>query len=60
MIETDAPYLLPKNIPEKPKNRRNEPAYLPWVLNEIARHREESLEDIARETSATAKKFFNL
>jgi TatD DNase family protein len=60
MIETDAPYLLPKNMPEKPKNRRNEPAYLPWVLNEIARHRDESLEDIARETSATAKKFFNL
>lgn len=60
MIETDAPYLLPKNIPEKPKNRRNEPAYLPWVVNEIARHREEPLEVIARETTATAKKFFNL
>ncbi|MDG2018495.1 MAG: TatD family hydrolase [Porticoccaceae bacterium] len=60
MIETDAPYLLPKNIPEKPKSRRNEPSFLPWVLKEIANFREETLEELARETSATAKKMFNI
>ena len=60
MIETDAPYLLPQNIPEKPKNKRNEPAFLPWVLREIANFREESLKTIAKETSANAKDFFKI
>ena len=60
MIETDAPYLLPKNIPELAKKRRNEPAFLPWVLHEIASSREESVVTLARETSKTAKGFFNL
>ena len=27
LIETDAPYLLPRNLENKPKNRRNEPAF---------------------------------
>jgi TatD DNase family protein len=60
MIETDAPYLLPKNMPEKPKNRRNEPAYLTWVLKEIASHRKEPRDEIARQTTTTAKKFFGI
>ncbi|MGB1327730.1 MAG: TatD family hydrolase [Porticoccaceae bacterium] len=60
MIETDAPYLLPKNMPVKPKNRRNEPAYLTWVLDEIANNREEPSDEIAKQTSATAKKFFGI
>ena len=29
LIETDAPYLLPRDIKPAPKSRRNEPAYLP-------------------------------
>lgn len=60
MIETDAPYLLPKNIPEKPKNKRNEPAYLTYVLEEIASNRKETIDQIASQTSATAKKFFKI
>jgi TatD DNase family protein len=60
MIETDAPYLIPKNIPKLAKKRRNEPAFLPWVLHEIASSREESVVTLARETSKTAKGFFNL
>jgi TatD DNase family protein len=60
MIETDAPYLLPKNMPEKPKNNRNEPAYLTWVLDEIACNRKEPSDEIAKQTSATAKKFFGI
>jgi len=60
MIETDAPYLLPKNMPLKPKNRRNEPAYLIWVLDEIANNREEPSDVIAKQTSITAKKFFGI
>jgi len=60
MIETDAPYLLPKNMPQLPKNRRNEPAFLPWVVKAIAAVREESIDSIARETNATAKQFFGI
>ena len=36
MIETDCPYLIPKNLPNKPKKNINEPKYLPHIANEIA------------------------
>ncbi len=36
MIETDAPYLIPKNLKPKPKSRTNEPMYLPHIGREIA------------------------
>lgn len=45
MLESDAPYLLPRTLRPKPKNGRNEPAYLPEVLREVALHRNESPED---------------
>lgn len=36
MIETDSPYLFPKNIKPKPKSRTNEPMYLPYIGREVA------------------------
>ena len=36
MIETDSPYLIPRNLIIKPKNNRNEPSYLPHIAKEIA------------------------
>lgn len=36
MIETDCPYLIPRNLTNKPKNNRNEPSYLPHIASEIA------------------------
>ncbi len=64
MIETDAPYLLPRNLPKnhypKPDGRRNEPAYLPHILNTIAKCRATSLEQTAQETTKTAKEFFSI
>ena len=36
MIETDSPYLIPRNLIIKPKNNRNEPSYLPHIAREIA------------------------
>ena len=36
MIETDCPYLIPKNLPNKPKNNRNEPANLNHIAKVIA------------------------
>lgn len=60
MIETDAPYLTPRNMPKKPKNGRNEPAFLTSVLAGIGAARNESEADIAAATTATAIKFFRL
>ena len=63
MIETDAPYLLPRDLPEsfvKPKGRRNEPAYLPHILNTIARHLDKNPELVAEQTTLTTKRFFNI
>lgn len=36
MIETDAPFLLPRSLRPKPKSRRNEPAYLVHIAQTIA------------------------
>lgn len=60
MLESDAPYLLPRSLRPKPKNGRNEPAYLPEVLREVALHRGESVADVAAHTTACAQTFFGL
>lgn len=60
MLESDAPYLLPRSLRPKPKNGRNEPAYLPEVLREVALHRGESEADVAAHTTACAQAFFGL
>ncbi|MGE8066754.1 TatD family hydrolase [Pseudomonas sp. NPDC089569] len=60
MLESDAPYLLPRSLRPKPKNGRNEPAYLTEVLREVAMHRGESPEDLAAHSTACAQAFFGL
>ncbi|MDB4260845.1 YchF/TatD family DNA exonuclease [Porticoccaceae bacterium] len=60
MVETDAPYLLPKTLPEPPKGKRNEPAFLPWVIRKIAQQRNESAEELTRQTSDNSLRFFRL
>ena len=60
MIETDAPWLLPRTLSPKPKNRRNEPAFLPWIVRTIAAHTGKTEAQIAEETSQTTRQFFNL
>jgi TatD DNase family protein len=60
MIETDAPYLLPRSLEPRPKSRRNEPAYLTEVLRVVAEARGQSAEAVAAATTATAVRFFGL
>ena len=60
MLETDSPFLLPRSLRPKPKNGRNEPAFLVEVLREVALHRNESLETLAAHSSACARQFFSL
>jgi TatD DNase family protein len=60
MLETDSPYLLPRDLEPKPKTRRNEPANLPHVLSAVAAARNQPPEHVARETTRNAETFFRL
>lgn len=60
MIETDAPYLLPRTMTPRPRSRRNEPAFLPWVARRVAECRGAEPHDIERLTHANAARFFRL
>jgi TatD DNase family protein len=60
LIETDAPYLTPRDMRPQPKARRNEPAFLPHVLKAVARALGRPAEAVAAETSANARRFFRL
>lgn len=60
MLESDAPFLLPRTLRPKPKNGRNEPAYLIETLKTVAEHRAEPIEQVAAHTTATAQAFFRL
>ena len=59
MIETDGPYLLPRDLDPKPASRRNEPAYLPHIAAVVARERGEPVSALAAHTTATAESFFD-
>ena len=60
MVETDAPYLLPRTLDPKPKTRRNEPMYLGEVVRAVAAAMQRPEEEIAAASSANAKRFFAL
>lgn len=56
LIETDAPYLAP--MPNRGK--RNEPAYVRYVAEEIASLRQMPFEEVARLTTENARTLFKL
>ncbi|HBR10555.1 TPA: hydrolase TatD [Candidatus Acetothermia bacterium] len=56
IVETDAPYLTPVPF----RSQRNEPSYVRYVAKEIARVRGESVEEIAKQTTANARTLFNV
>ena len=60
LIETDAPYLLPRDLQPPPKSRRNEPAYLPHIARTVAALRGESLDSVAQTTTENAVRLFGL
>jgi hypothetical protein len=59
LIGSDAPHLIPFTMP-KPYPRDNEPAYLPHVLVTLAESLGLSLHEVARATTANARKVFGL
>lgn len=58
MIETDAPYLAPRDY--QPKIRRNEPKYLPHILKTVAKCRGEDPKTLAPQIVTTTQSFFEL
>jgi TatD DNase family protein len=60
LIETDAPYLLPRTVKPAPSHRRNEPMYLAHIVAELARDRGEEVAVTAARTTANARAFFGL
>ena len=58
MIETDAPYLMPRDLRPKPSSRRNEPKYLAHILRTVAACRGEPPENVAAATTRNAVAFF--
>lgn len=60
MIETDAPYLLPRTLEPRPRSRRNEPAYLAEVARVVAEARGETVAALAAHTTQAACTLFGL
>jgi len=60
LLETDAPYLLPRTLRPKPSGRRNEPKYLPEVLRVVAEARQQTSDEVAEITTRNACYFFGL
>ena len=60
LLETDAPYLLPRDLEPKPASRINEPAYLPHILEAVARHRGQPADELAAQCLANTRAFFDL
>lgn len=47
MVETDSPYLLPRSMRPKPKSSKNLPQYLPYIVQSIAKLRNQPQEELA-------------
>jgi TatD DNase family protein len=60
LLETDAPYLAPRDMKPQPRARRNEPAFLPHILKTVARALGRAPEEVAGETTRNARALFGL
>jgi TatD DNase family protein len=60
LIETDAPYLVPRDLVPQPRGRRNEPMFLPHILQRVAAEMNRSAEEVAAASTANARRLFGL
>ncbi|MDF7787234.1 3'-5' ssDNA/RNA exonuclease TatD [Pantoea stewartii] len=60
LLETDAPYLLPRDMRPRPTSRRNEPCFLPHILQQVANWRGEEPEALAAQVDHNARTLFGL
>jgi len=60
MIESDAPYLMPKDLKPKPKSRHNQPYFLPHIAKTIATLYNLPFDQIANASYQNSMDFFKL
>ncbi|MDR7345601.1 TatD DNase family protein [Pantoea alhagi] len=60
LLETDAPYLLPRDMRPRPTSRRNEPCFLPHIVQQVALWRGEEAAWLAQQTDANSRRLFRL
>jgi TatD DNase family protein len=60
LLETDSPYLTPRDLKPQPRARRNEPAFLPHILGAVARALGRPAEEVAADTTRNAVALFGL
>ena len=60
LLETDSPYLTPRDMKPQPKARRNEPAFLPHILQTVARALGRPAEEVAVQTTRNAQRLFGI
>src|SRR5204862_7969301 len=58
LLETDSPYLTPRDLRPQPRGRRNEPAFLPHIAQTVARAVGRPVAEVAAETSRNARTLF--
>jgi TatD DNase family protein len=60
LLETDAPYLLPRDLKDKPAGRRNEPSSLPHILEITAHYMRQPAASIAEAATRNTESLFRL
>ena len=60
LVETDAPYLKPRNLRPRVKTHRNEPQWLGWIVGTLAAARGEPPGYVAECPTVNARRFFRI
>ncbi|WP_380184534.1 3'-5' ssDNA/RNA exonuclease TatD [Kalamiella sp. sgz302252] len=60
LLETDAPYLLPRDMRPRPASRRNEPCFLPHIVEQVAMLRGEEASALGQQCDRNARALFRL
>lgn len=60
LLETDAPWLLPRDMRPRPTSRRNEPCFLTHITQQVAIWRGEEAEALAARVDDNARRLFRL
>ena len=58
LLETDAPYLLPRNI--RPRPKKNHPKYLPYVARKVAELRNMDVQTLIQASVENTQRVFHL
>lgn len=60
LLETDAPYLLPRDMRPRPATRRNEPCFLPHIVQQVAALRGVDADELGEQCDRNARELFRL